>query len=65
MNLREPKFPECLDCKFYHPDRDSSRCIPCGNGEYFEEKVEPRELDDDEAMRFFAKSMNRERDDDE
>jgi len=42
----EPKFPECVECKWFR----KARCLPCGAGEFFEEA--DRDDDPDEADLF-------------
>lgn len=37
--LKPPRHPECRSCIFFNPDRIGGRCIPCGAGEFFEEKT--------------------------
>ena len=44
----EPRFPECRDCKNFHPKRPTPPCLRCGAGEFFEEafnEKEPSEID--------------------
>lgn len=50
----DQRHPECRDCRFFKPGRASAKCLPCGAGEFFEEKIEPRELSDNELMELYA-----------
>lgn len=52
MNVK-PRHPECRDCKFFNPNRVNRRCMPCGAGEFFEEKFDDRAPDETELMRMF------------
>jgi hypothetical protein len=54
VRLREMRFPECIDCKFFKPKRGSAECFSCGAGEYFEPKVDDSDPDDNELMRAFG-----------
>lgn len=44
--VAEPKFPECVSCRWAR----SSCCSRCGAGEFFEERI--RELSPDHDFRF-------------
>lgn len=54
----KPRFPECVDCRFFSRTRPSRRCLPCGSGEFFEEKVRDRDLTADELMRIYARMQD-------
>jgi len=63
MSYFPPKFPECRDCKFFRPETGSVRCLPCGAGEYFEEKIEDRQPNVDELMEMFKNMTGAHEDD--
>jgi hypothetical protein len=50
----KPRHKDCPSCKFFNPHRPSAKCVPCGAGEFFEEKDDDSELDDDELMALYA-----------
>lgn len=50
-----PRHPECIDCHFFNKRRVSRRCLPCGSGEFFEEKIVDRDPTDAELMRIYAR----------
>lgn len=50
----EPRFPECVECKFYRPSSGGYRCRRCGAGEFFEEQEKTLQLDDNELMKLFS-----------
>jgi hypothetical protein len=54
VRVREMRFPECIDCKFFRPNRGSPECFSCGAGEYFEAKVDDSDPDDNELMKAFG-----------
>jgi hypothetical protein len=58
----KPRFPECVECRFFSRTRPSRRCLPCGSGEFFEEKIADRDPTADELMRIYAR-MNNDQDD--
>jgi hypothetical protein len=49
----KPRHPECRDCKFFSSTSVSSRCLPCGAGEFFEEGIEERTPGIDELFKTF------------
>jgi hypothetical protein len=51
----KPRFPDCLQCRFFSRTRPNNRCLPCGSGEFFEEKITDREPTADELMRIYAR----------
>jgi hypothetical protein len=54
----KPRFPECVDCRFFNRVRVSGRCLPCGSGEFFEERIRDRDPTADELMRIYARMSN-------
>jgi hypothetical protein len=50
----KPRHPDCTDCKFFNRHRVNTRCVPCGAGEFFEEKIVDRAPNDNELMIMFA-----------
>lgn len=63
MSTVNPRHPECRDCKFFNPNQVNRRCISCGVGEFFEERIIDRPPTDNELMKMFA-AMSEYRDDD-
>jgi hypothetical protein len=49
-----PPHDECKDCKFFRPRVGNVRCLDCGGGEFFEEKIDDHAPDDDELMILFS-----------
>jgi hypothetical protein len=45
----------CTDCRFFNPNRPSRKCLPCGSGEFFEERVTDRAPTDNELMKLYSK----------
>jgi hypothetical protein len=58
----KPRFPDCVSCRFFSRTRVSGKCLPCGSGEFFEEKITDRDPTADELMRIYAR-MNHDQDD--
>lgn len=57
MTIKSPRHPECRDCIFFHPERVAGRCVPCGAGEFFEERMRDRRpIDHELANLKFRKS---------
>jgi hypothetical protein len=54
MNIVKPRHPECRECKFFQQNRVNGRCIPCGAGEFFEERIRDMRPNDNELMKMFA-----------
>ncbi len=50
----KPRHSDCPSCKFFNRRVASARCLPCGAGEFFEEKDSDVELDDDSLMALYA-----------
>jgi hypothetical protein len=48
-----PKFPDCTSCKIYRPETGAVKCLSCGAGEFFEEKVDDHQPNDNELMEMF------------
>jgi hypothetical protein len=48
------RHPECRDCKFFRPNIGSVHCLPCGAGEFFEEKIDDHQPDEEELMILFT-----------
>lgn len=48
--MSEPRFDECLDCRFYHERRVHRNCLRCGAGEFFEEEIKEEEVTDDDLF---------------
>lgn len=55
MGRSEPRFLECVDCRFYSKTRVLPLCLRCGAGENFEEKQDHREPTDAELMEIYRK----------
>jgi hypothetical protein len=36
----KPRHKDCPSCKHFKVDRPSAKCLPCGAGEFFEERVD-------------------------
>jgi hypothetical protein len=53
-----PAFSECRDCKFFSRRTRNPICGPCTAGEFFEERIRIRSLDDHEAMTEFGRMTN-------
>jgi hypothetical protein len=51
----KPRHDECTECRFFNPNRPSRRCLPCGSGEFFEQKIRDRDPTADELMRIYAR----------
>ncbi|MBA8881707.1 hypothetical protein [Phyllobacterium myrsinacearum] len=53
------KFPDCVSCKFYNKrfvgKRANPVCGECDNGEFYEEWVRNRALNDNELMSLYGK----------
>jgi hypothetical protein len=54
MKRYHGRHPECGDCKFFRRNTGHVRCLPCGAGEFFEEKAGDREPSDAELMILFS-----------
>lgn len=50
----KPRHKDCTSCKYFRPDRASAKCLPCGAGEFFEERVD---ADNDEPSDAFLMSI--------
>jgi hypothetical protein len=61
----KPRHSECRDCQFFNPIRPSAKCLPCGAGEFFKERVEVRTPDLTELMTMFRGMSGEWHDDDE
>jgi hypothetical protein len=46
----KPRHRDCPACKHFRPDRVSATCLPCGAGEFFEERID--EEDDEPSDGF-------------
>lgn len=57
-----PKFEDCLSCKFFIRKRATRRrnpvCGECDNGEFYEERICSRAPTDDELMNLFGRMHN-------
>lgn len=52
----EPRHDECRTCVFFNARRLSAKCLRCGAGEFYEERVEEQALpDEDELRELFSK----------
>lgn len=49
------RHDECTDCRFFNPNRPSRKCLPCGSGEFFEERITDRAPTDNELMKIYSK----------
>jgi hypothetical protein len=60
--MSQPKFADCVSCKFYIRKRKSKIrnpiCGACDNGEFFDERSRSRELSDDQLMDIYARMIN-------
>jgi Zn ribbon nucleic-acid-binding protein len=56
------RYPECKDCKHFDPTTLSIKCLRCGAGEYFEERIDDDDPSDEEMMILYGK-MSRDEDD--
>lgn len=54
MTFHKPRHDECLDCRFFDPNRIKRRCLSCGSGEFFEERFDDRAPDETELMKIYA-----------
>ena len=50
MKVKEPKFPDCIGCKFYSTKFTRPECGECGAGEFFEPKINTRQPSREELM---------------
>lgn len=53
-----PRHPECLQCRKFDPERLNRHCLPCGAGEFFEEKVDDDSPDDQDLMGMYEGMMD-------
>lgn len=51
------RFDECRVCVWFKTSRPSARCLKCSVGEFFEEKVNDGELDQETLMDIY-RGMN-------
>lgn len=65
MSHFTPKYPECTICKNYRPETGHVRCLPCGAGEFFEEKIDDRHPDNWVLMEMFKNMRGHGESDDE
>lgn len=56
--LIKPRFDDCKQCRFFRPNVASRRCISCGSGDFFEERIDDRPPRDDELMEIYAGMEN-------
>ena len=61
----KPRHPDCRECKFFSSTRIHPRCVPCGAGEFFEEKFDDSAPDENELMLMFLGMNGEYFDDDE
>lgn len=51
--MRNPgRFSECRDCLFHNRNRENPLCRDCTAGEFFEERVRIRDVDEDMISTF-------------
>lgn len=57
----EPKFDECLGCRFFRPNNPRPECGECGNGEFYDPKTRHLEAGYDPADEFgsYLKDLRR------
>lgn len=56
--MKEPKFPECTGCRFFSAKLDKPECRECGAGEFYEEKINTRQLSRDELMDIYRRDYD-------
>lgn len=50
MGSRYARHPECPSCVHYSPKRIGATCIPCGAGEFFEERVDQHDYSESKML---------------
>lgn len=62
--MSQPKFPDCLSCKYWIAKRKTRRrnpiCGSCDNGEFYEERFRSRELSNNELMNLYSQNYEEE-----
>jgi hypothetical protein len=56
--VREMKFPDCGDCRFFNRKIERPQCKECGCGEFFEARVRNTVPTDDELMFIYRKDFD-------
>lgn len=56
--MKELKFPECGDCRFFSKKFTRPQCGECGCGEFYEPKPRRTILSDDELMNEYRKTYD-------
>lgn len=55
---KDPRFPECRDCRFFRYGNTSPKCGDCGAGESFEEIIDEFDPDEDDLMQAFRRNTH-------
>ena len=46
----QPKFEDCLTCRFYNPAVKNPTCAACGAGEFYTARVNTKQPSDNQLM---------------